>query len=346
MQKPASTNGGKLKKSVRKDDGSWSDDDDDQTEVQEIPVHGSEEAPHDPHASEVAVDADGKKTEKDPVLFTQTPSAVARAKDMKARKKYPIHMREHVKTGGMTRYQSSSTSTLFVNSTPSAPDINDVLQSMATALYMHISSGHRVAEPKFIDIFNEEKYPISKGNDTEVMPRIKIIYKFITTIFRVEKLPPECAILCLAYIERLISVTGLTLHASNWRRVLLAALILASKVWEDQAVWNVDFLSVFPSVTVQDLRVLEKRLLAYLEYNVNVTGGLYAKYYFELRELTEKDNKRFSLQPLDKVGIERLEARANYLEDSVRKKRMRKAEMVRSSSSDALPVKSPKVILS
>jgi len=123
------------------------------------------------------------------------------------------------------------------------------------------------------------------------------------------QLPAECAILCLAYIERLISHTNVTLHASNWRRIVLSALILASKgeryfpppiypkmhlrfascfflifffsllflalVWEDQAVWNVDFLSVFPNVTVQDLKVLEKKLLGYIQYNVNVTGGLY-----------------------------------------------------------------------
>jgi hypothetical protein len=43
------------------------------------------------------------------------------------------------------------------------------------------------------------------------------------------QLPSECAILALAYTERLIGLSGITLHASNWRRVVLSTVILASK---------------------------------------------------------------------------------------------------------------------
>lgn len=32
-----------------------------------------------------------------------------------------------------------------------------------------------------------------------------------------------------AYIERVLILTGVTIHASNWRRIVLGALILASK---------------------------------------------------------------------------------------------------------------------
>jgi hypothetical protein len=61
-------------------------------------------------------------------------------------------------------------------------------------------------------------------------PTQKDIYRFVFSIFKAEKLPAECAILCLAYIERLIANTKITLHGTNWRRVTLGALILASKV--------------------------------------------------------------------------------------------------------------------
>jgi len=322
MQKPTSRLATSTSKKPKKKDDDWSDEEED---VIEIPVEKKDEE------------------KSDDVLFTKTPTASRMQEEQK--KRYPMHLRDHARPGG-TRHQSSSTSSLFVTSTPAAPDIHEVLMSMATAIFFHVSSGHKVEEPVFIDIFDETQYPITKTpNDITSVPRVKVIYKFISVIFKVEKLPPECAILCLAYIERLISNTNITLHASNWRRVVLSALILASKVWEDQAVWNVDFLSVFPSVTVQDLRLLEKKLLGYIQYNVNVTGGLYAKYYFELRDLAEKDAKRFPLQPLDKQGIERLEQRATNLEQSVKHDRL-KVEMARSSSSDNLPHKSPKVILS
>lgn len=35
--------------------------------------------------------------------------------------------------------------------------------------------------------------------------------------------------MAFAYIDRLVTLTNITLHASNWRRIVLGALILASK---------------------------------------------------------------------------------------------------------------------
>ena len=120
----------------------------------------------------------------------------------------------------------------------------------------------------------------------------------------------------LAYIERIITLTGITIDASNWRRVVLSTLILASKVWEDQAVWNVDFCSVFPNVTTQDLASLEKVLLRLLQYNVSLKAGEYAKYYFELRQLA--GSKKFPLEPLDKEGAKKLETRSASEEEKAR----------------------------
>ena len=37
------------------------------------------------------------------------------------------------------------------------------------------------------------------------------------------------------YINRAILYTDLSLHASNWKRVVLGAVLMASKVWDDQA---------------------------------------------------------------------------------------------------------------
>lgn len=76
-----------------------------------------------------------------------------------------------------------------------------------------------------IVLWRAQKGPVDVSAPTQ-----KDIYRFVFSIFKAEKLPAECAILCLAYIERLIANTKITLHGTNWRRVTLGALILASKV--------------------------------------------------------------------------------------------------------------------
>jgi hypothetical protein len=164
--------------------------------------------------------------------------------------------------------------------------------------------------------------------DLENSPSQEKIFEFLMKIFNAESLSAECGVMCMAYIERLLTLTGVTMHASNWRKIVLGALILASKVWEDQAVWNVDFLNVFPNVTVDDLNKLERHYLDALQFNVSLKGSVYAKYYFELRSLSERDAKHFPLKPLDKEGQLRLERRSKGVETQAKK-------VTRSHSMDA-----------
>lgn len=59
--------------------------------------------------------------------------------------------------------------------------------------------------------------------------------------------------MCQVYLERLIS--GLELHVVSWswRRQLLSCILIASKVLDDQAVWNADYCQLLKDVEVEDL---------------------------------------------------------------------------------------------
>lgn len=226
---------------------------------------------------------------------------------------------QHMLREGFSRQKHNSTSSLYINSTISQPDNEELLRCMATAILYHIEKGVQSPHKTYYDIFSEDKFPITKAKvDTKKMPDVESIYKFLSMIFKAERLDSECAIMCLAYIERIITLTGLTMDPSNWRRIVLSALILASKVWEDQSVWNVDFLPVFDNLTAQDLNKLERQFLALLQYNVSLTASLYAKYYFELRQFSKLDIQQFPLQPLDKLNAKRLEDHSQASEYRVR----------------------------
>ena len=50
----------------------------------------------------------------------------------------------------------------------------------------------------------------------------------------------EVNIMALAYVERLISLTGLTLATPTWKPITLSCYMLASKVWDDESMVNIE----------------------------------------------------------------------------------------------------------
>ncbi|KAJ5070381.1 cyclin-y-like protein [Anaeramoeba ignava] len=179
----------------------------------------------------------------------------------------------------------NSTSTLFVDNTLTSPDIYLVVECLSKAILCYIKNEKEKENEKdpFL-IFNEEIHPISRNPPKSFyIPNENFIQRFFAAIFKGANLSPEILVIMLVYIERLIQNTKIIINPKNWRRVCISALVLATK---------------------------EQTLLNLIDYNVLVTASVYAKYYFELRALSEFDNKIFPLAPLDKEEQERLESRS------------------------------------
>lgn len=119
-------------------------------------------------------------------------------------------------------------------------------------------------------------------------PDIWTIYKFVNTLFKAAQLTSEYAITTLVYLERLMTYGEMDLTPKTWRRMFLGAILLSSKVWEDQAVWNVDYAQILEGISVEDINELERQFLELIQFNMNVPSSVYAKYYFHLRSLALK----------------------------------------------------------
>eukprot|EP00055_Hartaetosiga_balthica_P011395 m.51681 g.51681 ORF g.51681 m.51681 type:complete len:339 (+) comp7576_c0_seq2:296-1312(+) len=214
----------------------------------------------------------------------------------------------------------NSTSTLFVDSTVSQPDLEEVLRCVALALSYVIQDGHRHEDPYlYLEKFDEKlMYKNSKIRDNYAtkIPSESKIFSFMYKMFRKAELTAEVAIITLVYVNRVIAYANLSLQAATWKRVLLGAVLMASKVWDDQAVWNVDFCAILPKVELEDMNDLERTFLTLLDFNIDVDAGVYAKYYFELRSLAEKFEKQFPLEPLNKETAHRLEAFSHHTRDT------------------------------
>ena len=81
---------------------------------------------------------------------------------------------------------------------------------------------------------------------TFATPTMHDIYTFLSTLFIRAHLSSECSIVCLIYVERLMEKANVPLLAATWRPILLCSMLLASKVWQDCASWNIEFSVVFP----------------------------------------------------------------------------------------------------
>ena len=72
---------------------------------------------------------------------------------------------------------------------------------------------------------------------------------------------PECCIICLVYINRLIAFTEMPLQPTNWRPVVLCSLLVAQKVWDDRYLSNADFAFIYPFFVTDEINKLEQKFL-------------------------------------------------------------------------------------
>ena len=207
----------------------------------------------------------------------------------------------------------SSTSSVFMDSsTVTQPNMKHTLKCVALALHNLLIFDSQCEHPSSIDIFDERLHPISTHNnvslDGGLTPEPRHIYKFMKHLFHSAQLTAECAIITLIYLERLLIFAEISISVFTWRRILLGSILLASKVWDDQAVWNVDYCHILKDLQVDDVNEMERHFLELLQFDINVPSSVYAKYYFDLRTFAELNNISLPLEPLNKQKAVHLEA--------------------------------------
>ncbi|KAF9585150.1 hypothetical protein BGW38_003701 [Lunasporangiospora selenospora] len=178
----------------------------------------------------------------------------------------------------------NSTSSLYIDSTMTKSDVDETLRAVATVLFDKVLQSHKDNDVRTERIVNSSSYVHSD----KVLMSHTDIFDFMRFIFDCgQNLGAENAIITLIYVERMTELGNLSFHAINWRRLLLGALILSIKVWEDLAVFNSDVCAIFEGLAVKDVNALERFAMAKLQYNVSVKRSVYAACYFRLRDVSE-----------------------------------------------------------
>lgn len=183
------------------------------------------------------------------------------------------------------------------------------------------------------DEFDERKYAADPTRVGTSVPSKTELAAFITKVFKEAEVGEEVIVMALVYLTRLTNCCPVKLAPTNWRLLVLCCFMLASKVWEEEAVWNEDFLSLFPAIGVKRFAALELHMLTSMKFEVCVKASQYTEAYFELTALsTEK--RDWKKKPLTKDEARDLEIRTLNLETKTKESQRPKRR-----NSDATHVK-------
>ena len=249
----------------------------------------------------------------------------------------PLNTHKRVNTGG----------TIWLKSTMENPDIKATIQCVCGVYRAHIVQAckqHKQGSPNSsttihvdLDVFRDD-YEYARGNINSSnskdlpIPSLADIDSFYQKFFQKAQMEHDTIIMSLIYVERLIKETNgyLTPRPDNWASVLFSCMILASKVWDDLSMWNIDFsnVSLSPGMSpfsLKRINQLEIAVLTCLNFNVRVPASEYAKYYFLIRTmLTRSGLLEQATAPLNKEETKRLENRtSNYQDKKLKGQRVR-----------------------
>lgn len=135
------------------------------------------------------------------------------------------------------------------------------------------------------------------------------IYGFCRDVMVNFRLQPEVSVVTLFYLDRFSELSGVSVTPDNWQRLTITAMMLASKVWDDESFENVEFSQLCPLYTIDEINAFERIFLKCVGYNMACRGSQYAKTYFLLRTLGAKDSADFGLEPIDPMRASRLTER-------------------------------------
>ncbi|XP_057397358.1 retinoic acid receptor RXR-beta-like isoform X4 [Balaenoptera acutorostrata] len=187
-----------------------------------------------------------------------------------------------------------------------------------------------------LDIFDERLHPLTREKVPEEYfehdPEHKFIYRFVHTLCSATQLTAESAVITLVYLERLLTYSEIDICPTNWKRIVLGAILLASRIWGDDAVWDVEHSQILKDVTVEDMNKMERHVLERLHFNINVPFSVYVKHYFDLRSLADDNNLNVLFTPLSKERAQKLKAISRLCDDEY--KDVCRAAMRRSFSAD------------
>lgn len=147
------------------------------------------------------------------------------------------------------------------------------------------------------------------------------VFEFCANVMIMTKMEKEVIIITMIYLERFIFNTGVLLNSRNWKRLVFTAMIMASKIWDDDSFENNHFAQVFTHLTVGEINLLERTFLELINYKVYIKCSEYFKYFFIIKAIALKYNyDGLTLVPISVPKMMKLQEYAYQTQKKLKKK--------------------------
>lgn len=115
----------------------------------------------------------------------------------------------------------------------------------------------------------------------------------------------ECAVISLIYLARMISYSNGIFHLdeTNYRGVILACMVIATKVWDDFGMLNSGYTQIFPGLSLERVNELETHLLYVLRFDLWITIKEFSFYHFLIQDMITKDELKKYRQEIIKFQL-------------------------------------------
>ena len=195
-----------------------------------------------------------------------------------------------------TQSPSSPLSSALALSFPAEPSLPELLASISMVLHVQLIKDRTSpvqAQLRLPDFREEGGGAGAPAVMPGVCPSVRSIYQFLLHVFQRGRFSSELGLLSLVYVHRVMASTGVSLTASNYRPLLMSALCLAQKMWDDTPLINGDFRILYPQLLqgadkatfLHTFNRLEAQMCEALHFNFLVTSDTYALYLTELQAI-------------------------------------------------------------
>lgn len=139
---------------------------------------------------------------------------------------------------------------------------------------------------------------VSKFNGLHPTP-ITIAY-YLQRIAQFSGCSDQCFVLMLIYIDRLVTKKNIALDAYNVHRLIISAILLSAKFFDDHFFFNPHFALV-GGLKEREMNTLELEFLFLIEFNLYVTAEDYQTYYNTLARMAHTRFMNKTLPPIPNI---------------------------------------------